>query len=49
MFNGIGEVGSEMNTELNYLYRDASNYKQHETIVFYGKLTPEQKKKLNHI
>ena len=36
----------EMNTELSYLYRDASNYKQHETVVFCGSLTSSQKNEI---
>ena len=32
-----------MQTRLAYMYRDASNYKQHGEAVFEGEITPEQK------
>ena len=31
-----------MNTRISYLYRDASNYKQHNEVVVAGKFTSEQ-------
>ena len=31
-----------MNTQIRYLYRDASNYKMHNECVVAGELTPEQ-------
>lgn len=31
-----------MNTRISYLYRDASNYKQHNEVVVPGTFTPEQ-------
>lgn len=32
-----------MNTKINYLYRDASNYKVHNECVIFGPITDEQK------
>lgn len=32
-----------MNTEISYLYRDASNYKQHMTVVLSGVISDEDK------
>lgn len=29
------------NTKINYLYRDANNYKQHNEVVVKGQFTPE--------
>lgn len=31
-----------VNTKINYLYRDASNYKQHNEVVIAGKITEQQ-------
>ena len=31
-----------MNTKINYLYRDADNYKMHNSCVISGQITPEQ-------
>lgn len=39
------EFGMELvtkNTRISYLYRDASNYKQHNEVVVSGTFTPEQ-------
>lgn len=33
-----------MNTQISYMYRDGSNYKQHADVVIAGTLTDEQKK-----
>ena len=33
-----------MNTRINYLYRDASNYKVHNTAVIRGELSEEDQK-----
>lgn len=30
------------NTEITYLYRDASNWKQYETLILSGEITPEE-------
>lgn len=35
-----------MNTTMNYLYRDASNYKVWNTVVLSGQITEEQKKQI---
>lgn len=35
-----------VNTEIAYMYRDASNYKRHLTVVFAGTLTSAQKNDL---
>jgi hypothetical protein len=32
----------EENTEITYQYRDADNYKQYESVIFYGSLTPDE-------
>ena len=32
-----------MNTKINYMYRDGSNYKQLETVVFEGEITDNEK------
>jgi hypothetical protein len=32
-----------VNTRLTYLYRDASNYKQHHSVVFAGAITDEDR------
>ncbi len=34
------------NTEINYLYRDASNYKVYNSVIVVGKITEEQKKRI---
>lgn len=31
-----------MNTKLQYMYRDADNYKEHETVILKGNLTKRQ-------
>lgn len=31
-----------MNTKISYLYRDASNYKQHNEVIVHGTFTEEQ-------
>lgn len=31
-----------MNTKMEYMYRDANNYKKYKTVVLEGVLTPEQ-------
>jgi len=35
-----------MNTKLEYMYRDADNYKESETVIFSGKLTRVQIKNI---
>ena len=35
-----------MNTQINYLYRDADNYKSFNNCVIRGQLTPEQKSEI---
>lgn len=35
-----------MNTRINYIYRDASNYKAGNTVVFRGEITEEQKNQI---
>ena len=35
-----------MNTEIEYLYRDAGNYKSYQTIVVKGEITDEQRKRI---
>ena len=32
-----------MNTEISYMYRDASNYKQINTVIFVGRITKKEK------
>lgn len=34
------------NTKINYLYRDASNYKVHNEVVVAGQFTEQQKEKI---
>lgn len=34
--------GNNMNTKVNYLYRDADNYKQHNEEIISGTITEEQ-------
>ncbi len=36
-----------MNTQINYLYRDASNYKKHQSVVVEGTFTDEQMKAID--
>lgn len=35
-----------MNTRINYLYRDACNYKKHNEVVLSGELTPTHLKRI---
>ena len=35
-----------MNTTVNYTYRDASNYKQHEALILKGEITKEQESEI---
>lgn len=35
-----------MNTKFSYMYRDASNYKQHQDVVFEGELSATDRTKL---
>lgn len=35
-----------MNTKINYMYRDASNYKQHQNVIVKGELTDDQIQKI---
>lgn len=35
-----------MNTRINYLYRDGSNYKAGNTVIFRGEITEAQKKQI---
>lgn len=35
-------MNGSMNTKIHYLYRDADNYKVHNSCVIKGVLTPEQ-------
>lgn len=37
------------NTRFSYLYRDASNYKNHGDVVFSGEFTPELEEKLTSV
>ena len=38
-----------MNTVFSYMYRDASNYKEFEEVVFAGTLTAEEKEALKNL
>jgi hypothetical protein len=33
----------KMNTQIEYMYRDNSNYKQHDHVIFTGEITDEQR------
>ena len=35
-----------MNTRINYIYRDGSNYKAGNTVIFRGEITDEQKEQI---
>ena len=35
-----------MNTKIEYLYRDASNYKQHNEVVIAGEMTPQDAERI---
>ena len=37
------ETGTEMNTQIEYLYRDADNYKKYNLVIVKGEITDEQK------
>lgn len=38
-----------MNTKLWYMYRDASNYKEHDFVILSGEFTPEQREYLEQV
>lgn len=45
----IGEDSNKCNTLISYLYRDASNYKVHNTCVLRGEMTDEQNERIKSV